>query len=127
MDQAAFIGTLCSALLRDARRAGLPHLSVSRTHEGHPAGILHASDDSARRLIELQESLSEGLTILAMQESRPVFVGDLATDPRGSRWVAFRGEAAALGVGSVFVFPLQVGAVRLGALMAQATGRGAPG
>ena len=40
---------------------------------------------------------------------------DLA-DPATPRWLAFTGPALAAGVRAVFGFPLQVGAVRLGAL-----------
>ena len=40
---------------------------------------------------------------------------DLA-DPKTSRWVAFSGPAIDAGVRAIFGFPLQVGAVRLGAL-----------
>jgi GAF domain-containing protein len=46
---------------------------------------------------------------------RPVLEPDLA-DPSAQRWVAFTGPALAAGVRAVFGFPLQVGAVRLGAL-----------
>lgn len=118
MDAPAVLRELCRALTLAAQGAGLEHVSVMRCHAGSPAGLLYVSDASARELAELQESLAEGPTPVAMQESRPVFIGDLATDPLGSLWVAFGGEATALGIGSVFVFPLQVGAVGLGAVTA---------
>jgi hypothetical protein len=46
---------------------------------------------------------------------RPVAEPDLAA-PTSTRWTAFTPPAVAAGARSVFGFPLQVGAVRLGAL-----------
>jgi hypothetical protein len=90
------------------------------------AGIMLMSDDVARgsvcttngvsALIEqLQYELGEGPCVDAHRHGRPVLEPDLA-HPATSRWVAFAGPAVEAGVGAVFGFPLQVGAVRLGAL-----------
>ncbi|MHB8466107.1 MAG: GAF and ANTAR domain-containing protein, partial [Acidimicrobiales bacterium] len=51
----------------------------------------------------------------AYDQGRPVLEPDLA-QPRTPRWLAFTGPAVDAGVRAVFGFPLQVGAVRLGAL-----------
>ena len=59
---------------------------------------------------QLQFELGEGPCIDACHEDRPVLEPDLAA-PATPRWLAF-----AAGVRAIFGFPLQIGAVRLGAL-----------
>jgi len=59
--------------------------------------------------------LGEGPCVDAYNEDRPVLEPDLA-DAATPRWLAFTGPALDAGVRAVFGFPLQVGAVRLGAL-----------
>lgn len=72
--------------------------------------------DSVSALIEqLQFDLGEGPCIDAYHQDRPVAEPDLA-QPVTSRWPAFTGPVLDAGVRAVFGFPLQVGAVRLGAL-----------
>lgn len=81
--------------------------------------------DAVSALIEqLQYELGEGPCLDAYHHDRPVLEPDLA-DPKTPRWAAFTGPALAAGVGAVFGFPLQVGAVRLGALNLYADGPGA--
>jgi hypothetical protein len=90
------------------------------------AGIMLTSNDVSRgsvctsdavsALIErLQFDLGEGPCIDAHSQDRPVLEPDLAA-PVTPRWLAFSGPALAAGVRAIFGFPLQVGAVRLGAL-----------
>ena len=72
--------------------------------------------DAVSALIEqLQYELGEGPCVDAYHEDRPVSEPDLA-DPAAPRWVGFTGPAVDAGARAVFGFPLQVGAVRLGAL-----------
>jgi hypothetical protein len=90
------------------------------------AGIMLMTDDvsqgsvcttnSVSALIEhLQFTLGEGPCVDAYQQDRPVVEPDLA-HPSTSRWLAFTGPVVDAGVRAVFGFPLQVGAIRLGAL-----------
>jgi hypothetical protein len=72
--------------------------------------------DSVSALIEqLQYELGEGPCLDAYHQDRPVLEPDL-DDPASPRWPAFTGPAVDAGARAVFGFPLQVGAVRLGAL-----------
>lgn len=80
-----------------------------------PRGSVCTSDKVSALIEQLQYSLGEGPCIDAHNEDRPVLEPDLA-DPATPRWLAFAGPAVDAGVGAVFGFPLQVGAVRLGAL-----------
>lgn len=64
---------------------------------------------------QLQYDLGEGPCVDAYETDRPVLEPDLA-HPTVPRWMAFAGPAVEAGARAVFGFPLQVGAVRLGAL-----------
>ena len=90
------------------------------------AGIMLMSGDVARGSVcttntvsalieELQYTLGEGPCVDAYGQDRPVLEPDLA-HPATPRWLAFTVAAVEAGVRAVFGFPLQVGAVRLGAL-----------
>jgi hypothetical protein len=80
-----------------------------------PVGSLCTSNGVSRLIEDLQFTLGEGPCVDAYSHGRPVLEPDLA-DPETSRWLAFSPPALAAGARAVFGFPLQVGAVRLGAL-----------
>lgn len=80
-----------------------------------PAGSVCTSHDVSAVIEQLQYDLGEGPCVDAFRQDRPVAEPDLA-DPEVARWPAFSGPALAAGARAVFGFPLQVGAVRLGAM-----------
>ena len=80
-----------------------------------PSGSVCTTSTVSELIEKLQYELGEGPSVDAHNEDRPVLEPDLA-DPRVPRWLAFSGPAITAGVRAVFGFPLQVGAVRLGAL-----------
>jgi len=80
-----------------------------------PQGSVCTTDEVSALIEELQYALGEGPCVDAYHTERPVSEPDLST-PQTSRWVGFTGEAVEAGVRAVFGYPLQVGAVRLGAL-----------
>jgi GAF domain-containing protein len=80
-----------------------------------PMGSFCTSNDVSTVIEELQFSLGEGPCVDAHTLGRPVLEPDLA-DPAVVRWLAFSPPALAAGVRAVFGFPLQMGAVRFGAL-----------
>lgn len=80
-----------------------------------PRGSLCTTNTVSALIEELQYSLGEGPCVDAYNQDRPVLEPDLA-EPATPRWFGFAGPAVAAGVRAVFGFPLQVGAVRLGAL-----------
>jgi hypothetical protein len=67
------------------------------------------------RLDDLQYTLGEGPGVDADRQGRPILEPELA-DRLVSRWMAFAPAALAAGARAVFAFPLQVGAVRVGAV-----------
>ncbi len=80
-----------------------------------PRGSVCTTDAVSAVIEQLQYDLGEGPCVDAYHQDRPVFEPDLA-DPATPRWMAFTGPAVDAGARAVFGFPLQVGAVRLGAL-----------
>lgn len=80
-----------------------------------PRGSVCSSNEVSGVIEELQYTLGEGPCVDAYHQHRPVLEPDLA-ELGAARWVAFTGPAVAAGARAVFGFPMQVGAVRLGAL-----------
>ncbi len=82
---------------------------------GTDRGPMCSSDETTRELEELQFTLGQGPCADVFDTGRPVLEPDLVGRP-ATRWTVFAGPAMDAGVVSVFSFPLQVGAARLGAL-----------
>ena len=80
-----------------------------------PRGSLCTTNGVSALIEQLQDALGEGPCVDAFTTDRPVIEPDLAR-PATLRWPAFSGPAVEAGARAVFGFPLQVGAVRLGAL-----------
>jgi len=81
-----------------------------------------ATDDLGDRLEELQDTLGEGPTVEALRTGESVQVGDLRASD--GRWPGFTPAASEEGVRGVFVFPLRMGAARLGVLALHTTDAG---
>lgn len=80
-----------------------------------PRGSLCTTNAMSDLIEQLQYALGEGPCVDAYHQDRPVAEPDLA-HPSTPRWLAFSSPAVEAGVRAVFGFPLQVGAIRLGAL-----------
>jgi GAF domain-containing protein len=80
-----------------------------------PRGSVCTTDAVSAVIEQLQYELGEGPCVDAYRLDRPILEPCLA-QPAAPRWLAFTGPALRAGVRAVFGFPLQVGAVRLGAL-----------
>lgn len=80
-----------------------------------PRGSVCTTNEVSALIEQLQYELGEGPCVDAHNHDRPVLEPDLA-DPATPRWLAFSRPALDAGVRAIFGFPLQVGAVRLGAL-----------
>ncbi|MGH9920789.1 MAG: GAF domain-containing protein, partial [Nitrososphaerales archaeon] len=78
-------------------------------------GSLCSSNDVSALIEDLQFTLGEGPCVDAHRSDLPVIEPDLA-EPHEARWTIFTPQAVAAGARAVFGFPLQLGAVRLGAL-----------
>ena len=80
-----------------------------------PRGSVCSSNEVSTLIEDLQYTLGEGPCVDAYHQDRPVLEPDLA-QPAPTRWLAFTPGALAAGARAIFGFPLQVGAIRLGAL-----------
>jgi GAF domain-containing protein len=104
------------AVCGDAARAlsasgvGLSVMAANGTY-----GMATASDPATERIEELQFTFGEGPCVDAFATSRPVLVPDVAADAM-RRWPIYAPAIHDAGVRAVFAFPLQIGAIRLGAL-----------
>lgn len=78
--------------------------------------LLHATDKVARVLDEVDFTLGEGPCAQAWSGRAMVLAPDLAAPESAARWPIFTPAAVAAGVGAIFAFPLQVGAIRVGVL-----------
>jgi len=104
-------GRLCGAcvLALPVRRAGIV-IKVP----GVGLEVLSASDAVAERVEWTQITLGEGPAVDAIARGVPQSQSDL-TRARGV-WPVFLAEIATFGIGGVFAIPLQIGAIKVGAL-----------
>ena len=81
-----------------------------------------ATDDLSDMIEELQDTTGEGPSVEALHTGESVLVADLIASD--GRWPAFTPAASDVGVRGVFVFPLRMGAARLGVLALHTTHAG---
>lgn len=89
--------------------------SVSVMTDTEHRETMYASDETVGVLESLQFTLGEGPCFDAFRHRRPVLVADLAADS-ATAWPVFAAEIAPYPVGAIFAFPLQTGAIAIGAM-----------
>jgi len=77
---------------------------------------LEVAGTAGDEIAELQATVGEGPVSEALRQNQPVFASDLAGGWSARRWPVFAPAAAAAGVAAIFVIPLTLGAIALGAL-----------
>ena len=113
-DDRALAAQICHACVAglDIDGAAISLLTASTLRE-----TLYTTDPTADLLEDLQFSLGEGACVDAATTGRPVLIADMTDPAETSRWPVY---AAAVvdqaGVGAVFAFPLQWGAINVGVL-----------
>lgn len=115
LDQAGgsnVVGRLCRVCIELIPVDGA---SVSVMTDGNNREVVYASDEVIGHVEAVQFSLGEGPCFEAFQSRRPVLVPDLAAVAAPS-WPLFAAELIDWPVGAIFAFPLQTGAVRIGAM-----------
>lgn len=88
--------------------------AISAVDGGGRREMLWASDDLVSRIESVQFTLGEGPCVEAFRTRRPVLVPDLVA--AAGRWPLFASEVAGHPIGAVFAFPIQYGAIGIGAL-----------
>jgi len=78
--------------------------------------VMWATDEVSELLAELQLTLGEGPGPDALARGGPVLASDLDDLDAVRRWPVFAAAAGQAGAAAVFVFPLQVGAIRAGVM-----------
>lgn len=102
---------LCAPFLEQLPVTGV---AVSMFGGTAAASLVSASDDLAARLDELQFDLGEGPRWEALRTRLPVLVPDVHSHPYS--WPVFNKAILDSGVAAMFVFPLTLGALDLGAV-----------
>jgi hypothetical protein len=108
---------------RCAQVLGMTGVAVTVLTPGAAGEVIWRSDGSSARLDDLHVTLGEGPAVDAAIWGELVLESDLAAVP-WQRWPAFTPAAIELGVRAVFAIPMQIGAIRLGVLLAH---RNVPG
>lgn len=90
-------------------------VSISMMSGTQHRETLYASDEISAHIETLQFSLGEGPCFEAFHTRSPVLVPDLGAATAVS-WPVFAAEIADQPIGAIFAFPLQSGAIRIGAL-----------
>jgi len=93
---------------------------------GRGQEVVWRSDGVSAQLEDLQFTLGEGPTVDVAGSGELVLEPDLAEVP-WQRWPAFTPAALDMGVQAIFAVPLQIGAIRLGVLLAHRDRLGAMG
>lgn len=104
-------GDLCAPFLEQLPVTGV---AVSMFGGTAAASLVSASDALAARLDELQFDLGEGPRWEALRTRLPVLVPDVHSHPYS--WPVFNKALLDTGVAAMFVFPLTLGALDLGAV-----------
>jgi hypothetical protein len=110
---AATVRDLCAACVK---AAGVDGAALWVATDLDRRALLHTTDQVARSLDEAGFTLGEGPGVQAWAERGMVLAADLGSPEDAARWPMFTPAAVATGVGAIFAFPLQVGAIRVGML-----------
>lgn len=103
---------LCEVSAEAVGASGAGIMLVANDAHG---GTVCSSNEVSSLIEELQFTLGEGPCIDAIHLTHPVLEPDLA-NPAERRWPAFAPPAVAAGARAIFGFPLQLGAICVGAL-----------
>lgn len=100
-----------------AEALGVSGVAVSVPRPGRGDEVVWRADAASARLSDLQSAAGQGPGVDAAASGELVLVPDLAAVP-AQCWPAFTPAALDLGIRAVFAAPLQIGAIRLGVLLA---------
>jgi hypothetical protein len=101
-----------------AQQLDISGAGLSMITSGGARGIVCATDEISARIEDLQFTLGEGPCFDSARSGSPILIPDLGQpeDLAVDRWPTFMAGAMAAGARALFVFPLRVGAISVGAL-----------
>lgn len=105
-------GHLCAV---STQVAGMTGAGITLMSDDAPRGSICTTDKVSALMEELEFTLGEGPCVDAYRHQRPVMEPNLA-NPVSIRWQGFTGPVLEAGAKAVFGFPIQIGAIKLGAL-----------
>lgn len=105
-------GTLCAVA---AEIIALSGAGIALVSSGRQLTAMCTSDSTADRLMDIELTIGEGFTTDACQSNHAIEEPDLM-DSTSRRWPVYTPLALHAGARAVFGFPVQIGAIRLGAL-----------
>jgi len=108
---------------RCAEALGVSGVAVSVPRPDRADDVVWRTGAASARLHDLQSAAGQGPGVDAAASGGLVLVPDLGAVPV-QRWPAFTPAALELGTRAVFAAPLQIGAIRLGVLLAQRNAAG---
>ena len=106
-------GDACAAAVAAVEVSGAWLIAARGAEAGH---LMRVTDEVSELLAELQLTLGEGPGPDAAASGGPVLASDLDEVEAVRRWPAFAPAACQAGAAAIFVFPLQVGAIRAGVM-----------
>jgi hypothetical protein len=104
---------VCAVAVRSTQVSGA---WVVAAGDWGPDFVICVTGSVPEQLAELQLTLGEGPCHDVLDSAAPVLAADLGDEQSTRRWPAFAEEAALLGAGAVFAFPLTIGAIRAGVM-----------
>ena len=106
-------GDACAAAVAAVEVSGAWLIAGRGAGAGH---LMRVTDEVSELLAELQLTLGEGPGPDAVASGGPVLTSDMDEVEAVRRWPAFAPAACQAGAAAIFVFPLQVGAIRAGVM-----------
>ncbi len=106
-------GDACAAAVAAVEVSGAWLIAARGAGAGH---LMRVTDEVSELLAELQLTLGEGPGPDAVASGGPVLTSDMDEVEAVRRWPAFAPAACQAGAAAIFVFPLQVGAIRAGVM-----------
>ncbi|WP_127783622.1 ANTAR domain-containing protein [Rhodococcus sp. X156] len=104
---------LCTLCLRDVPVDGAAVVMLAGQNTRR---LLHATDETAYVLDELQFTLGEGPCLTAFTLPKPLFENDMVGAAAMARWPGYAREAAIAGAGAAFAFALRIDGTAFGVL-----------
>ena len=118
VDPMTRVQRLCALCVQATGVAGV---ALSVATDGTRSTVC-ATDDLSDRIEELQDTIGEGPSVEVLRTGNSVLMGNLAASD--GHWPGFTPAALDAGVRGLYVFPLRMGAARLGVLALYATETG---